>query len=56
MGSGCISDNGVLDLLKIDEIMDAEKYIWILIHDAISSEKHLISNGFIYQPHKHTMQ
>lgn len=43
---GYISLSGVGDLVKIDETMNAEKYCEILIHNVVSSGKHLISKGF----------
>ena len=46
---GCISANGVGDLIKIDGIMKAPKYKQILIHHAIPSGKRLIGNNFIFQ-------
>ena len=46
---GCISANGVGDLVKIEGIMNAEKYRQLLIHHAVPSGKRLIGNGFIFQ-------
>lgn len=43
---GYISLSGVGDLVKIDETMNAEKYCEILIHNVVSSGKHLIGKGF----------
>ena len=45
----CLTANGVGDLVRINGIKSAEKYRQILIHHAISSCKHLIGNGFIFQ-------
>ena len=46
---GCLSANGVGDLVRIDGIVNTEKHRQILIHYAIPSGKRLISNGFIFQ-------
>ena len=46
---GCISASGVGDIVRIDGIMNAEKYRKVLIHHAIPSGKNLIANGFIFQ-------
>ena len=46
---GCISANGVGDLVRVDGIMNAAKYKQILIHHAILSGKRLIGNKFIFQ-------
>ena len=46
---GCLSANGVGDLVRIDGIMNAEKYKQILIHHGIPSGKRLIGNKFIFQ-------
>ncbi len=43
---GCISANGVGDLIKIN---DAAKYREILIHHAIPSERRLIGSKFVLQ-------
>ena len=54
---GCISVSGVGDIVQIDGIINAEKYIQVLIHSAIPSGKCLIGNTFIFQCHndpKHT--
>ena len=45
---GCLIANAVGDLVRIDEIMNADKYRQILIHHAIPSGKCLIGNGFIF--------
>ena len=50
----CISASGIV---RIDGIVNAEKYRQVLIHHAIPSGKRLIGNGFIFQhdnDHKHT--
>ena len=46
---GYLTANGVGDLVRIDGIMNVEKYRQILIHYAIPSGKHLIANGFLFQ-------
>ena len=46
---GCLTANGVDALVKIDGIMNVEKYRQILIHYAIPTSKCLIGNGFIFQ-------
>ena len=46
---GCLTANGMGDLLKTDEIMNPGKYKQIQIHLAIPSGKRLIGNGFIFQ-------
>ena len=46
---GCISVSGVGDIVRIDGIMNAEKYRQVLIHHAILSGKRLIGNGFTFQ-------
>ena len=54
---GCLIANGVGDLVRILGIVNAEKYLQILVHHTIPSGKHLISNGFIFQSNndlKHT--
>ena len=49
MVSECLTANGVGDLVRIDGIMNAEKYGRILIHHAISSARRLIGSGLIFQ-------
>ncbi|MBN3274473.1 TCB2 transposase, partial [Polyodon spathula] len=46
---GCISANGVGDLVRINGLLNAEKYRQILIHHAIPSGRHLIGPKFILQ-------
>ena len=46
---GCISAGGVGDLVRIDGIMNAEKYRQILIHHAIPSGRRLIGPRFTFQ-------
>ena len=46
---GCISASGVDNIVRLDGIMNAEKFRQVLIHHAIPSGKHLIGNGFIFQ-------
>jgi hypothetical protein len=46
---GCISANGVWDLVRINGLLNAENYRQILIHHAISSGRHLIGPEFILQ-------
>ena len=46
---GCLTGNGVSDLVRIDEIENADKYRQILIHHAIPCGKRLIGNVFIFQ-------
>ena len=46
---GCISAGGVGDLVRIDGIMNAEKYRQILIHHAIPSGRRLIDPRFTFQ-------
>ena len=41
----CISASGVGDILRIDEIMNAEKYRQVLINYGIPPGKRLIGNG-----------
>ena len=53
-GLGLLTANGVDDLVRIDGIMNAGEYRQILIHHAISSIKHLIGNGFIFQQDNHS--
>ena len=47
---GCLTANGKGDLVRINEIMNAEKYRQILINHAILSSQRLIGNGFIFLP------
>ena len=54
---GCLTVNGGGNLVRIDGIMNAEKYRQILVHHAVPSGKRLISNCFIFQQdndNKHT--
>ena len=44
----CLTANGVGDLVRIDEIINAKKYRKILIHHLINSVNCLIGNGFIF--------
>ena len=46
---GCISASGVGDIVRIEGIMNAEKYRQVLIHHAIASGKCLFGKGFIFQ-------
>ena len=46
---GCISANGVGDLVRINGILNAEKYRQILIHHAIPSGRRMIGTKFILQ-------
>ena len=46
---GCISAGGVGDLVRIDGIMNAEKYRQIFIHHAIQSGRRLIGPRFTFQ-------
>ena len=46
---GSFAANGVGDLIRIDGIMNAEKYWQILFNRAIPFGKRLIGNGFIFQ-------
>lgn len=46
---GCMSADGVRDLVKIDGIMNAERYRQILIHHAVPSGKRLIGRNFTFQ-------
>ena len=46
---GYLIVNGEGNLLRIDEIINDEKYRWILIQHEIPSGKSLIGNGFIFQ-------
>ena len=46
---GCLTENSVVDLVRIDEIMNAGKYRQILIHHAIPSVKRLLGNDFIFR-------
>ena len=46
---GCLTANCMSDLVRTDEIMNAEQNRQILIHYAIPSVKHLIGNDFIFQ-------
>ena len=52
---GCISASGVGDIVRIDGIINAEKYRQVLFHYAIPSGKHLIGNSFIFQCHNNLM-
>jgi hypothetical protein len=54
---GCISANSFGDLVRINGLLNAEKYRQILIHHAIPSGRHLIGPKSILQHdnnHKHT--
>ena len=44
----CLTTNCMGDLVRVDRIMNAEKYRHILIHYAILSGKRLIRNSFIF--------
>lgn len=46
---GCISANGVGDLVRVNGIMDADKYKQILQHHAIPCGTKLIGRGFLMQ-------
>ena len=46
-----LTANGEGNLIRIDGIMNVEKYRQILIHHTIPSVKRLIGNGFIFQYH-----
>ena len=46
---GCISANGVGDLVRINGVLNAEKYRQILIHHAIPSGRRMIGPKFILQ-------
>ena len=46
---GCISANGVGDFVRINGLLNAEKYRQILIHHATPSGRHLIGPKFILQ-------
>ena len=46
---GCIFANGVGDLVRINGILNAEKYRQILIHHAIPSGRRMIGTKFILQ-------
>ena len=46
---GCISANGVGDLVRINGILNAEKYRQILIHHAIPSGRRMMGTKFILQ-------
>lgn len=46
-----------VDIVRIDVFTNMEMYKLVLIHHAIPFGKHLIGNGFIFQPNndpKHT--
>ena len=49
MVRGCLTANVVADLVRIDGIMNAAKYLQILVLHATASVKRLIGNGFIFQ-------
>ena len=46
---GCISAEGVGDLVRVDGIMTAQRYKQILIHHAVPSGRRLIGENFIFQ-------
>ena len=46
---GCLSADGVGDLVRIHGTIDAEKYRQILIHHAVPSGTRLIGPKFIFQ-------
>ena len=46
---GCISAGGFGDLIKIDGIMNAEKYRLSLFHHAVPSGRRLVCPNFIFQ-------
>ena len=45
---GCVSASSAEEIVKIDGIMNAEKYHQLLSHHALPSAKRLIGNGFIF--------
>ena len=44
----CLTENGVGDLVRMDGILNAEKYRQILIHHAIATVKRLIGNCKVF--------
>lgn len=48
-GVGCISANGVGDLVRINGVLDAEEYSQIVSHHAIPSGKCVIGPKFTLQ-------